>query len=210
MLTAVISCKAEVDLSYYVSQLRENVYACEVDNLKITVYPEKRETPFIADSYVGKLKNQLIVRIDSQTLAIDDAEITLSYDKITVGGSFSYSPIGGKYVCVIDVEELPNSGSINAVIKYSGKESNAVLQSVVNSDSISAKDVINSVKKHDSNTVEKLFNSGKVEAEIHVRIMSDGNRNYYYVGFVCKDVTYAYLVDGKTGEILAKKSNSNP
>ena len=207
MLTAVISCKAEVDLSYYISELRENVYVGEVESLKVSVYPEKREAPFIADSYVGKLKNQLIVKIDNESSVIDDAEITLTYDNRSVSGSFEYSPIGGKYVCVIDVETLPSSASVNAVIKCSGKESQVVLQSAVNSDTISAKDAINSVKKQDGNTVDKLFNTQKVEAEIHVRIMSDGKRNYYYVGLVSKDGTYAYLVDGKTGEVLARKSN---
>lgn len=207
MLTAVISCKAEVDLSYYVSELRENVYVGEVENLKVSVFAEKRETPFIADSYVGKLKNQLIVKIDGENAVIDDAEITITYDKTTVSGNFDYSPIGGKYVCTIQVENLPKSGSINGVLKTGGKELELLLTSGVLSDSISAKDALNSVKKADNKTVEKLFGNGKVEAEIHVRIMADKTRNYYYVGFVTKDGTYAYLVDGKTGEVLAKKSN---
>lgn len=209
MLTAVISCKAEVDLSYYVSQYRENVYACEVDNLKITVYAEKRETPFIADSYVGKLKNQLIVKLDGENAVIDDAEILLNYDKTTVSGSFSYSPIGGKYLCQIEVENLPKSGSLSGVLKCAGKESEFVLTSLVTSDTIALKDAINSVKKQDSKTVEKLFDSGKVEAEIHARIMADKDRNYYYIGFITKNGTYAYLVDGKTGEVLARKNNPN-
>ncbi len=209
MLSAVISCKAEVDLSYYVSQLRENVYVGEVDNLKITVYPEKRESPFIADSYVGKLKKQLIVKIDDESSVIDDAEIILTYDKTTVSGSFSYNPIGGKYVCVVDVNDLPTTANINAVIKYSGKESEVLLSSAVSGNCISSKDALNSVKKHDNSTVENLFKNGKVEAEIHVRIMGDGRRNYYYVGFVSKQGTYAYLVDGKTGNVLARRTNPN-
>ena len=209
MFTAVISCKADVDLSYYVSQLRENVYTCEIDNLKVTVYAEKREAPFVADSYVGKLKNQLIVKVDGEGATIDDGEILLSYDKTTASGDFTYSPIGGKYVCQIEVETLPKNGTINGVLKTGDKEFNFVLTSAVVNGSISAKDAINSVKKSDSKTVEKLFDSGKVEAEIHVRIMADGTRNYYYVGFVTKSATYAYLVDGKTGEVLARKSNPN-
>ena len=204
---AVISCKAEVDLSYYVSQLRENVYTCEVDGLKITVYSEKREVPFIADSYVGTLKNVLIVKVDGQNVNIDDAEISLSYDKTTATGSFTYSPIGGKYACQIEVDTLPKNGTVNGVLKTGGKELQFVLTSAVVSGSISVSEALNAVKKHDSETVEKLFNDGKVETEIHVRIMADGTRNYYYVGFVTKDGTYAYLIDGKTGEVLAKKSN---
>ncbi len=206
MLSAVISCKKDVDLSYYVSELRENVYVGEVDSLKVTVYPEKRETPFIADSYVGKLKNQLIVKIDGENVTLDDAEIILSYDKTTAQGSFNYSPIGGKYVCNIEVENLPKNGSINGVLKTGEKECEFVLSSAVTSSAISAKDALNSVKKHDFKTVDKLFCDGKVEAEIHVRIMADKERNYYYVGFVSKNGTYAYLIDGRTGEVLAKKS----
>ena len=207
MLIAVASCKAEVDLSYYVSELRENVYIGETDGLKVTVYSEKRESPYVADSYVGRLKDVLIVKIDSETEKIDDAEISLSYDKTTVKGNFTYSPINGKYVCQIEVSALPNSDKINGEIKSGEKSFNLELSSGVLKDTISAKQALESVKKHESKTVEKLFENGKIQTEIHVRVMVDGERNYYYVGLVSSEGTYAYLVDGKTGEVLARKNN---
>ena len=204
---AVVSCKAEVDLSYYVSELRQNVYVAEIDGLKVTVYPEKRETPYIADSYVGKLKNVIIVKIDSENVVIDDAKISLTYDKTTVNGNFIYSPISCKYTSQIEVENLPTSANIDATIICAEKEYKFSLLSVVNSKTITAKQALESVKKSDSGVVDKLFNVGKVEGEIHVRIMADGDRTYYYVGLISKDEIYAYLVDGKTGEVLAKKNN---
>ncbi len=206
MLIAVASCKAEVDLSYYVSELRENVYVCETEGLKVTVYSEKRESPYIADGYVGTLKDVLIVKIDSESVKIDDAEISLNYDKTSVKGSFTYSSINGKYVCQIEVQSLPKSDKISGEIKCGENSFNLELSSGVLTDTISAKQALESVKKHDSKTLEKLFENGKVQTEIHVRIMADGERNYYYVGFVCSDGTYAYLVDGKTGEVLARKN----
>lgn len=207
MSLAVFSCKAEVDLTAYISELRENVYVGEIEGVKITVYAEKRETPFIADSYVGEMKNILIVKIDNQNAMTDGASIEISYDKITKNGDFEYHPIGGKYVTTIEVDALPKSAQINAKLKCNGLEREMLLLSAISSDSITPKQALDSIKKHDKKTVEEVFESGKVEAEIHVRIMPDGERNFYYVGFALKNGdTKAYLIDGKSGEILAKKT----
>lgn len=206
MLFVTSSCKSEVDLTAYVSQLRENVYACEVDGVKISVYSERRESPFIADSYVGKLKNILIVKIDAPTI-VDDAKISISYDDISANGTFDYNPIGAKYTTVIEVEKLPTKQEFNGVFMVGEKQTEVLFKSTVASGSISSKDAINSVKKYDSKTINNLFNSDRVEAEIHIRIMPGGERNYYYVGLVTKDGnTTAYLVDGTSGEVLAKKT----
>ena len=207
MFMAVFSCKAEVDLTAYISELRENIYIGEVDGIKVTVYSGKREKPFIADSYVGEMKNILTIKLENQSVMTDDASIEISYDKITKNGDFEYHPIGGKYTTTIEVDTLPNTAQINAKLKCNGKEQEIVLLTTVSSNSISPKQALEFVKKHDKKTVEEIFESGKVEAEIHVRIMADGERNFYYVGFALKDGTIkAYLVDGKSGEILAKKT----
>ncbi len=207
MFLAVLSCKAEVDLTAYISELRENIFVAETEGVKVTVYAERREVPFIADSYVGELKNVLIVKLENQNEMTDDASIEISYDKITKNGDFKYHPIGGKYITTIEVDKLPKNAQINAKLKCNGKEQDLLLVSTVSANSISFKEALNAVRKHDKKTTQKIFESGKVEAEIHVRIMADGERNYYYVGFVDKSGnTTAYLVDGKSGEILATKN----
>ncbi|MBO5889014.1 MAG: hypothetical protein J6Q58_02615, partial [Clostridia bacterium] len=72
---------------------------------------------------------------------------------------------------------------------------------------LSYSEVLESVRKNDSQIVKELFNNTNVSTEIHIRIISDKNKNYYYVGLSEKSgKTHAYLVDGITGEVLAKKS----
>lgn len=207
VVTASISCKESIDLSIYVSELRSAIYEGEQENIKLTVYAEERENPFIIDGFVGEIKKVLIVKLQAEGRSIDSASVSLSFDGFNFDGDFEYSPLNGKYCTEIFVNELPSSPVINAVFKCGEESVNLELKTLVNNDNLSYKEVLDAVKKHDSQTVKELFGGTNVSTEIHIRILSDKNRNYYYVGFSEKSgKIYAYLVDGVSGEVLAKKS----
>ena len=49
---------------------------------------------------------------------------------------------------------------------------------------------------------------GVLKCEIVIRLLCENERNYYYVGFICEEgLKLAYLINGETGEIIAKKQN---
>lgn len=207
VVMASISCKDSVDLSIYVSELRSAIYEGKDNNVTLTVYAEEREDPFIIDGFVGELKKVLIVKLQSEGRSIDSASVLLSFDGVSCEGDFEYSPLNGKYCTEIFVEKLPSSPVINAVFKCGEESVNLELKTQVNNGNLSYSEVLDSVRKYDSNTVKELFDNTNVSTEIHIRLISDKNKNYYYVGFSEKSgKIYAYLVDGVSGEVLAKKS----
>ncbi|MBO5925967.1 MAG: hypothetical protein J6Q38_00190 [Clostridia bacterium] len=200
------SCKSGLDLSVYVSELRTGIYQGKSDGYDLIVYSEKRENPFKADGFVGDMKNLITVKLELEKGTLDGAEVKLQYDDYECEGDFEYSVLKGKYVSEIFVEKLPESPIIKAIVINSGEEVNIELKSQVFSGTVSYKNVLSAIEKSDPKIVNELFNTSSVSSEIHVRIISDNSKNYYYVGFVTKEGnTFAYLVDGESCKVLAKK-----
>ena len=203
------SCNQKVDLTMYISQTRTGIYQGEVENLKITVYVEKREEPFLCDGFVGTLKNLLICKVESDSGSLDDLSIEFNLSGKKYGGKFVFNPINGKYTSEIEIESLISSPNLKAVI-FSGENKVEInLNSKVIGGTISYKKALNSVCAYDKGVVKNLFESTKINSEIHLRLLQDEKRSYYYVGFLNANGGMAYLVDGLSAKVLAKKKINN-
>ena len=202
----VVSCKSQIDYTVYVSELRTNIYQGEKDDVKLIMYTGLREDPYIADGYVGQIKNFVTVRLVSVPESADGVTVSLKYGKESIDGTFEYHPIGGKYVAQFEVDTLPTEPTISATVNVGGEDVVINLATLKNSECIEYKQAIASVKKYDEKIFSELFDTNQVKAEIHIRLLSDGEKNYYYVGVVDKDCnSYAYLVDALSGITIAKK-----
>ena len=205
-IMCLYGCENEVDLTVYVSQYRENIFEGENENYKLTLYIERREEPFIADAFVGNLENVVIAKIESKTESVDGVKIFFNIDNKDYEGQFKYNPIKARFTSEIKVENLPKNKEFQVVIESNGEKQDIQLTSKVNEKTLTPKDILKSIASYDKNTVNTLFKGDKVNSEIHVRLLRNDNKNYYYVGFVSKNnKTIAYLVDGESAEILAVK-----
>ena len=201
------SCKNTIDLTIYISELRLGIYECSGEEFNVSVLVEEREDPFVADGFVGTIKKVLTVKLEPVNRSFDDAKISLTFEDYSVSGDFVYSPISGKYVAEIFVDKLPTTASLNGSLKSGDETFNLELKTKVVSGNLGYIEVLKMVGEKEGKIVNELFNNTSVATEINVRLISEKNKNYYYVGFTSKGgKIYAYLVDAKTGEILAKKT----
>ncbi len=201
------SCQKPYDFSKHVSQLRLNVYEGESDNFKVTVSSEQRENPFIADGYVGQMQNVLIIKVEFKTSSPNDATAVINYEGQSLNATLSYNPVSGKSSAMIGVENLPKVANISVDVTSGEICEKLSLSSVIFDKTIDYLTAISAVQSSDKETVNRLFFDGEVLAEIHVRLISSNNKIYYYIGFVESDgKTSAYLVDGESATVLAKKN----
>ncbi len=207
VILASTSCKDNIDLSIYVSEYRSGIYEGEGSNLNLTVYLENREDPFIIDGFVGEMKKVLVIKLHSENRVINSASIKLNYDNYECCGDFEFSVLSGKYTAEIFVDELPKTPTVKATFSCGEETVEVELKSKAVSGNLSYKEILESVRKSDKELVDSLFNVTSVSTEIHIRLISDKYKNYYYVGLAEKTgKIHAYLVDAETGEVLAKKS----
>ena len=121
-------------------------------------------------------------------------------------GDFVFNPITNKFTLEIAVETFNNLNELAVTLRKDTTMQTIVVKSMFFKDTKSYEEVLKSVSKYDRNSINRLFKSGKVSAEIHVRLLYDSDKNYYYVGFVENDEkTTCYLVDGQTLQVLATK-----
>ncbi len=205
MLAVLSSCASSTTLSMYVSQRRTGIFSGEKDGYLVTVYLEQRETPFVSDGYVGEMKNFLVIRLEKTGEALKDANIFISYDDVLVDSPFTYNPLNGKYTITEQVDRLPISKTLDVEVTDGESQVKLTLNSAVLDDTMEVNEVLKCVQKQDKQVVNSLFKNGKAGAEIRVRLLSGDGKNFYYVGFANAKKTIAYLIDAKTGEILAKK-----
>lgn len=206
-LSILASCTQKINLEMYLSEVRTQVYVGEVDEVKITVYGQEREQPYQLDGYVGKLKKSLTVRLETEGKSPDGASVKIRYGDSEYQGAFSYNPVSGKFVTEIDVSELPIS-AVKALVTVEGEEREIELISKVNADTVSMSEALNSVVDYGGAEIDKMLGASDNSIEVHLRILYEGENNYYYVGITDKSgKTVAYLVDGKTGKVLAGKTN---
>ena len=71
-----------------------------------------------------------------------------------------------------------------------------------NSDTIAYEKAINQLSKNDE-SVKEFLNSNNYELKI--RLIDNEGYDYWYIGFSNADKSISFLVDGKTGETVAKK-----
>ena len=204
-LAVLSSCASATTLSMYVSQRRTGVYSGSKDGYTVTVYAEERETPFITDGYVGEIKSYLVIRLEKQGEAINDAGIFITYDDVLVDTSFTFNPINGKYTVEQQVDRLPISKTLNVEISDEDKRVEIALESAVLNGILDVNQALKCVQNYDKQVINALFKNGQAGAEIRVRLLCGDGRNYYYVGFANSKKTIAYLVDALSGEVLAKK-----
>ena len=82
------------------------------------------------------------------------------------------------------------------------------LYSKLNEDTISYTDALKKATDKASDFLKEHTKKGVLKAEIAIRLLCENDKNFYYVGFICEEgLKRAYLIDGKTGEIIAEKNN---
>ena len=202
----ISSCNRSAELEMYLSQVRTSLYKCQSNDYTVTVYGEEKETPFISDGFVGTLKKYVTVKIENFTESPDDAQVDIYYGNFSLSGRFEYNPLNGKFTAVLDAEVLPTGDVINVVIKNAGNEQALVAKNVISGNVIDYKKALKSVSSKAGAKINKMLDAGGNSIEVRLRILTEGDRPYYYVSAIEKSgKTLAFLVDGLNGEVLAER-----
>ncbi len=200
------SCKNAINLEMYLSEIRSSCYQCVLEDYSVTVYAEEKESPYLADGFVAEMKKYVTVKIEGYRSALSDASVTVKYGDNSYHGKFEYSPLNGKFITEMEVESLPTVNEIEVTVKNNGEEKTFKAVKVTKQGALSYKSALDKVAFAKGKQIEKMLKGDGSSIEARVRILTEGDSVYYFVSITdVSGKTYAYLVDGQTGEIVAEK-----
>lgn len=201
-------CSDRADLTPFVSQLRSDILKGESENYIVTCYTETREKPLIPDGKKENVSPAVIIKLKAKNELpeiLSGAKATFTTDK-EYTALFAFRPESDTYVALLYVGSLPEE-DLTVTITTDETQENAELSSVIeNGAGLSLKAIDTAAETYKEFFDSEDYKSGAFE--INVRVMESDETIYYFVGFVTKDKTEAFLVSADAKNVLARKTLS--
>lgn len=201
------ACKQKIDYLSYVSELRKNLFTQENQDVSLLVYAGAKEKPAIFDGV--KNDTRLIVGVKAIFKEEPSSSVIakVCFEDKCYEIPLDFHPVKLALAGEMEVPILPEQ-SVEVTLCFDQKEICLTANSIIDSKTISYDKALDSVAQKASDFFNEHTKNGVLRAEIIVRLLREGNKNYYYVGLVCEEgLKRSYLVDATTGEIVAEKIN---
>ena len=200
-----VGCKKQVRYENYVSELRSNIFLAETETLSLRVYSVSKESPYAADG----VPQERFDRTEVYLVAPEGDEVcTISFmvNSKEYGGEMSFDNVRAEYYfyCTLDTAAL---SEIVCKITYGGVENELTATSVRTESTLSPSTVLQGLIDAEKPLFDSLTDKYGFAGEIYIRLIFEESP-YYYVGIIDRsgNIT-AFLINGETGKILAKRAS---
>ena len=198
-----VGCKKSNALLENISRVRSNIFKGQTENYEITLYPETRESPLIADGKISDQEKVVIVKLHVKNGNQGNFKVTFTTDKeYTL--DFLFSAYSDCYLSKIQVESLPIS-QLTVKIHHNNSSEEVTCKSQLNADTISFEKALDVVYNAKTDYISQRSQNKIFNGEVYVRLIEQGGKNFWYVGLITSEQTLAILIDGKTQSIIAEK-----
>ena len=193
-LSLFCGCKKNDVLLPYVIELRENIFLGETEDYTLKAY------------YGFKLTNENKRYALTLFLADGDApsvEYTISfdYDGKTYADTLRFDPVIERLAATFYLEGVAED--FTATLSFSSERVEVPMHSTLPDETIHYKRALELLYEKQTAFIDGFFENGTFTAEIVLRVVVKDDKAYYYVGIEKDETLKAFLMDGKTGEVLA-------
>ena len=204
LLYLCTACKQSVDYMDYVSELRSNIFLASTENFSLRIYAVTKEYPYASDG----VPQETSTRLEAYLVApqgIEACTISIHFEKETYHGEMSFDNVKTEYYFsysadVATAKELP------CEISYGQEKVTLVARSVKTDDILSAKTLLGHLQNAETELFQSLTDKYGFAGELYIRFIYEG-APYYYVGVIDRNgCIHAFLLDAKTGKVLAKRT----
>lgn len=205
LLVLLCACSKNVNYFDYVSELRENIFLAETDGFSLRVYAVAKETPYLSDGAKRETSTRCEVYLVAPSFE-KECILTFTIDGEKYGGEMSFDNVKSEYFysCTLNVAKQKQ---IDCKITYGEQELSLCAQSVLTEDTISPETALKGLCEAEKELFSSLTDEYGFAGEIYLRLLYE-DAPYYYVGVIGRDgKTTAFLLNGKTGKILAKRES---
>ena len=203
LLLPLYSCKNTVEYFDYVSEQRNNIFLAQTDDFYLRVYSVIKEAPYVADG----IPMETSPRAEITLIAPQGDEtyhISFLVDGKSYGGEMSFDNVRAEYSfsCTLD---LSTHHAIDFQIQHGEESVTLTARSVLEDNTIPPQEILKIVQRENAELFESMTDKYGFSGEIYLRLLYE-DAPYYYVGVIDRNhrIT-AFLINGTSGKILAKR-----
>ena len=198
------SCAKEVDYFSYVSELRNNVLLAQDQTYSLRIYSVSKESPYESDG----VPKEIIRRAEfylSAPSGEKEYQLSFSINGETHTAVLSFDNVKGEYYYFESVD-ISACDTLECTLLYDGQSTVFLAKSVKTPTTLSPNDILEKVKTSEPELFSSLTDKYGFSGEIYLRLLYE-DAPYYYVGIIDRNgnVT-AFLLNGESGKILAKRN----
>ena len=199
------ACKNKVDYFSYASEIRSNIFYAEANDYTLRIYAVEKEYPYQSDG----IKMETSMRTEIRLLAPsgDKAyELFFTVNGKEYGGELSYDNVRAEYYysCTLDVSSV---NAIDCRLLCGETEISFCAKSIKTENTLSARQIIDLLCESERELFATLTDKYGFAGEIYIRLLYE-DFPYYYVGVIDRSGnTTAFLINGETGKILARRQS---
>ena len=204
LLILACGCKHEINYIDYVSELRNNIFLANTENLHIRIYSVVKEYPYATDG----IAHEKSARTEVYLAAPDGTQnytISLYVDDKEYGGELSYDNVKGEYFLSFTLD-CAHLREIVCNLSCGETQIQCTATSVLQEETLTPQDILMNVKRHSPDLFQEMSDKYGFCGEIHLRLLYE-DAPYYYVGVINRkgEIT-AFLVNATTGKVLAQRN----
>ncbi len=203
-LPALASCKSD-DYTSYISEARSDLFVAETEEFSLSVACVSREYPYVADG-VSAPKSDVVEITLKDKINADGYEVYLVGER-EIGGETSYRSVSDDYFFSEGVSEFPKE-SVCLRVEWGDEARELTATSVKNENTLSVPEALNCVLSFEATTIQEMTQNGIFHGEFYIRLLRR-EKNFYYVGIIDREGnTISLLLDGESGELLARRESN--
>ena len=205
LLLTLSGCQKQIDYFDYVSELRQNIFLAEADGFSLRIYDVVKESPYLADG----IPKETSSRVETYLVAPEGSEtchLTFSLNGKTYGGEMSFDNVKTEYYYSCSLS-LSGVNALECRIEYGEKTLTLTARSVKTEQTLSPKGCLQKLQESEGELFSSLTDKYGFTGEIYLRLLYE-DAPYYYVGVIERTgKIHAFLLNAKTGKILAKRES---
>lgn len=201
--SSLFSCKEDFFLLNNVCYYKSDTFTANNLDTEFTAILEKTETPLNLD---GTVSSPLLGRIIIAFSSVETEKaysITVNLDK-PLTANFTFNPNATKYIAVIETENFPQN-EFTANLYLGSENSTLTFKSNRKENTIGLTEALKSLYAKQKTLIDQNSQNGVYRGEIFVKLTVLNEKAYYYIALITNEKKIAFLIDGKSAEILAVK-----
>ena len=208
LVPALAACGGGYNYAAHLSEVRSDIFCAETEEFSVTLNCVLREYPYAADGVASPMQKLVEISVSPAENTAEEYSVYVLGEngEQILGGEASFRNFAGDWYFSQSVETFPET-SVSLRVTWGENVRELAATSVKNEKTLSAEDALGCAIEAERELVGRLTEDGVFRGEFYVRLLRR-DKNYYYVGILdSAGGVVSLLLDGETGEVLAKREN---